>query len=67
MNKILTLAVAGILFAGIGTAEIANAQAAFGRQQPGAFQPGPQGGFGFGMMYWSELPFPSPSLLCSEP
>ena len=44
MNKILTLAVAGILFAGIGTTGIVNAQAPFGRQQAGTFQRGPQGG-----------------------
>ena len=47
MNKILTLAVAGILFAGIGTTGIVNAQATFGRGQTGTFQRGPQG-FGFG-------------------
>ena len=49
MNKILTVAVAGILFAGIGTTGIVNAQATFGRQQAGTFQRG-QRGFGFGRM-----------------
>ena len=48
MNRILTLAIAGILFTGIGTTGIVNAQATFGRQQAGTFQRGPQG-FGFGM------------------
>ncbi|MBP5585228.1 MAG: hypothetical protein J6Y92_02605, partial [Lentisphaeria bacterium] len=46
MNRILTLALAGILFAGIGTTGIVNAQAPFVAQpgaQPGMAQRGPQG------------------------